>query len=74
MTRQLIFAITLISTAVLLNSAAQAATAMQCEDKASNCLGRCTDRTGGAGDRNGHQSKCLVSCDRQLNRCMIRVR
>jgi len=74
MTRQLFFAITLIGSAVLLNSAAEAATALQCEDKASNCLGRCADKTGGAGDRRGHQSKCLVSCDRQLNRCVIRAR
>jgi hypothetical protein len=74
MTRQLFFATTLIGTAVLLNSAAEAATAVQCEDKAANCLGRCADRTGGAGDLGGHQSKCLLSCDRQLTRCIIRAR
>ena len=74
MTRQLFFAITLIGTAVLLNSAAEAVTAVQCEDKAANCLGRCADRTGGAGDLGGHQSKCLLSCDRQLTRCIIRAR
>jgi hypothetical protein len=84
MRRQLFFAITLIGTAALLgtilfntiflSTKAVAATALQCEDKASNCLGRCADRTGGAGDRDGHQSKCLVSCDRQLNRCNIRTR
>jgi hypothetical protein len=74
MTRQLFFATTLIGTAVLLNSAAEAATAVQCEDKAANCLGRCADRTGGAGDLGGHQSKCLFSCDRQLTRCIIRAR
>jgi hypothetical protein len=74
MTRQLFFAITLIGTAVLLNSAAEAATALQCEDKAANCLGRCADRTGGAGDWRGHQSKCLLSCDRPLTRCIIRAR
>jgi hypothetical protein len=75
MTRQLLFATTLIGTAVLLNSAAEAATtAVQCEDKAANCLGRCADRTGGAGDLGGHQSKCLLYCDRQLTRCIIRAR
>ena len=74
MTRQLFFAITLIGTAVLLNSAAEAATAVQCEDRTTNCLGRCSDRTGGAGDLGGHRSKCLVSCDRQLTRCIIRAR
>ena len=74
MTRQLFFATTLIGTAVLLNSAAEAATAAQCEDKAANCLGRCADRTGGAGDLGGHQSKCLLYCDRQLTRCIIRAR
>jgi hypothetical protein len=74
MTRQLFFATTLIGTAVLLNSAAEAATAVQCEDKSANCLGRCADRTGGAGDWGGHQSKCLLFCDRQLTRCIIRAR
>jgi hypothetical protein len=73
MTRQLFFAITLIGTAVLLNSAAEAATALQCEDKAANCLGRCADRAAGAGDWGGQRSKCLP-CDRRLNRCIIRAR
>jgi len=74
MTRQLFFAITLIGTAMLLNSGAEAATALQCEDKTANCLGRCPDRTAGAGDLGGRQSKCLASCDRQLTRCIIRAR
>ena len=73
MTRQLFFAITLIGTAVLFNLAAEAATAVQCEDKAANCLGRCADRTAGAGDWGGHRSQCLP-CDRRLNRCIIRAR
>jgi hypothetical protein len=72
MTRQLFFAITLIGTAVLLNSAAEAVTLARCEDRAANCIGRCADRTGGAGDWGGHQSKCLPSCNRQLIRCMVR--
>jgi hypothetical protein len=74
MTRQLFFAIALIGIAALLNSAAEAATALQCEDKAANCVGRCADKTGGAGDRWGHQTRCLPACDRQLNRCIIRAR
>jgi hypothetical protein len=77
MTRHLFFAITLIGTGVLfngvlLNSPAEAATTQQCEDNAANCVGRCADRTGGAGDWGGHQNKCLPRCDRQLTRCMIR--
>ena len=36
---------------------------------AANCLGRCTDKAGGAGDWQGHQSKCL-RCDWQLIRCV----
>ena len=73
MTRQLFFTITLIGTAVLLNSAAEAVTAQQCEDKAANCLGSCADRAAGAGDWRGQRSKCLP-CDRRLNRCIIRAR
>jgi hypothetical protein len=74
MTRQLFFAITLIGTATLLNAAAEAVTAVQCEDRTTNCLGRCADRTGGAGDRGGHENKCLLTCDRQVTRCMVRAR
>jgi hypothetical protein len=74
MTRQLFLAITLIGTAVLLNSAAEAVSAAQCEDRTANCLGRCADRTGGAGDWGGHQNKCLPACDRKLIRCIIRTR
>jgi hypothetical protein len=74
MTRYLFFAITFIGTGVLLNSPAEAATALQCEDKAANCRGRCADRAGGAGDWGGHQNKCLPYCDRQLSRCLIRAR
>ena len=69
MTRHLLFAIALIGTGVLLNSPVEAG-AMQCEDRAANCVGRCADRTGGAGDWAGHQNKCLPSCDRRLIRCM----
>ena len=70
MTRHLFFAIALIGTGVLLNSPA-AAQQWQCEDKNANCLGRCTDKAGGAGDWGGHQSKCM-RCDRQLIACYIR--
>ena len=68
MTRQLFFAIALMGTGVLLNSPAEAQV-WPCEDRVANCLGRCTDRTGGAGDWRGHQSKCL-RCDWQLIRCV----
>ena len=67
MTRQLFFAITLIGTGVLLNSPA-GAQQWQCEDKFANCLGRCTDKAGGAGDWMGHQSKCS-RCDWQVIKC-----
>ena len=48
MTRQLLFAITLIGTATLLSATAEAVTALQCEDRNTNCMGGCADRTGGA--------------------------
>jgi hypothetical protein len=67
MSRQLFFAVTLIVTGVLLNSPGEAQI-WPCEDKAANCLGRCTDKAGGAGDWGGHRSKCL-RCDRQLIKC-----
>jgi hypothetical protein len=73
MTRQLFFAITLIGTGVLFNPKAEATTAFECEDRAANCMGRCADFTGGGGDFRGHQNKCVVSCDRQVNRCLIRA-
>ena len=71
MTRQLFFAITLIGTGVLLASPAEAANAFQCEDQAANCVGRCANFTGGAGDYRGHQNKCMVHCDRRVTRCLI---
>jgi len=52
MTRHLFFAITLIGTGMLLSSAAEAQE-WQCEDRAANCLGRCADKAGGAGDWGG---------------------
>ena len=71
MTRHLFLAITLIATGMLLQSPA-AASALQCEDRAANCVGRCANRTGGAGDWGGHQNKCMVQCDRRLDMCFIR--
>ena len=73
MTRQLFFAITLMGTAVLLASSAEAANGFRCEDQAANCIGRCANFTGGAGDFRGHQNKCMVRCDRQVTRCLINV-
>jgi hypothetical protein len=74
MTRHFFFAITLMGTGVLLNSPGEATTALQCEDRNANCIGRCADRTGGAGDWGGRQNKCLPYCDRQLIRCTLRTR
>ena len=68
MTRHLFFAITLIGTGALLNSAAEAVTAARCEDHAANCVGGCVNPSGGTG-----QNKCLNYCDRQVTRCLIRA-
>jgi hypothetical protein len=65
MARHLFFAITLIGTGVLLNSAAEAVTAARCEDQAANCVGTCANPAGGA-----NQSKCMRYCDRQVIRCL----
>ena len=73
MTRQHFFAIMLMGGAVLLTSPAEAANGFRCEDQAANCVGRCANFTGGAGDYRGHQNKCMVHCDRQVNRCLINV-
>jgi hypothetical protein len=72
MTRHLFFAITLLGTGGLLTSPAEAQE-WQCEDNFSNCLGRCSDRPGGAGDWHGHQNKCSTYCDRQVIRCTVRA-
>ena len=70
MTRQLFFAIALIATGGLQNSPAEAVTAQRCEDQAANCVGRCANYTGGAGDFRGHQNKCMVHCERQVTICI----
>jgi hypothetical protein len=72
MTRQLFFAIILTGSGALFTSQSEATTAFQCEERAANCVGRCADFTGGGGDFRGHQNKCVVSCDRQVTRCLIR--
>ena len=70
MTRHVFFAIAIISTGLLLNaSPAEALTPRQCEERNANCLGRCNEMTGGAGDWRGHQNKCVPACIRQLMRC-----
>jgi hypothetical protein len=68
MARHLFFAITLIGTGVLLNSPAEAVTAVRCEDQAANCVGRCANHTGG-----WNQNKCMSHCDRQVTACLIRA-
>ena len=72
MTRQLFLAIALMGTGVFLGSSAATASIQQCEDKHVNCLGRCADMSGGAGDWGGRQNLCLPSCDRRLRQCFIR--
>lgn len=69
MTRHLILTIAVIGTGLLLSSPAEAVTAMECEERNANCLGRCHDRTGGAGDWRGHQNMCVSRCVRRLMRC-----
>lgn len=67
MARQLFFAIILIGAGALLNSPA-VAQEWRFEDRAANCLGRCTDRAAGISDW-GSQGKCW-RCDRQLIKCV----
>ena len=69
MTRHLFFAIALIGSVVLHYSSAEAATALQCEEENANCLRRCHDITGGAGDLQGQQNKCANYCIRRLMTC-----
>ncbi len=70
MTRHLLFAIGLIAAGVVYGSRAEAATALQCEDRAVTCGARCTDVTGGAGDARGHQNRCIQSCARRVAICL----
>ena len=71
MKQQLFFAITILGTGVLLNSPSTA-NQRQCQERGINCMAKCDDPTGGAGDLGGHQNKCLQYCSRQLDRCMTR--
>ena len=69
MARRFFFAIILMGIGVLLNSRAEAVTdAPNCENNASNCLGRCANPGGGT-----YQNKCMSHCDRQVTRCLIRA-
>jgi hypothetical protein len=74
MARHLLFAITLFSTGVFLNAQAEAVSPLRCEDRAANCVGRCANYTGGAGDLRGHQNVCMRRCDQQVTWCLIRAR
>jgi hypothetical protein len=73
MTRYLFFAIALVGTGMLLNSPAEAMDPLRCEDRAANCVGRCANYTGGAGDFRGQQNKCMLTCDRRVISCLIRA-
>jgi hypothetical protein len=69
MARHLFLAITLIGIGMLLDSPAGAVSdAAQCEDQAANCIGRCANPGGGTND-----NKCMIYCDRHVNRCLIRA-
>jgi hypothetical protein len=70
MARHFFFAVTLIGFGLFLNSPAAAVQdAAQCEDHFSNCVGRCANPGGGEYDNN----RCMLSCDRRVNRCLIRA-
>lgn len=73
MTRHLFVAIALIGTGMLLNAPAGAVSPSRCEDRAANCVGRCANPTGGAGDWRGRPNKCMQYCDQQVARCLIRA-
>jgi len=73
MARQLFLGIALVGTGVLLNTSAGATIAYRCEDRAANCVGRCANFTGGAGDVGGHQNKCMLTCNRRVISCLIRA-
>ena len=49
MKQQLFFAITILGTGVLLNSPSTA-NQRQCQERGINCMAKCDDPTGGAGD------------------------
>lgn len=69
MARHLFFAITLIGIGWFLNAPAHARKdAMQCEDQASNCVGRCANPGGGT-----FVNKCMSRCDRQVSACLVRA-
>src|SRR6478752_5328414 len=52
LTQHLFFAIALIATGVLFNSAAEANSfnSLRCEDRAANCVGTCANHGGGVND------------------------
>jgi hypothetical protein len=69
MARHLFFAVTIICTGLLLYSPAQAVTdEANCENNAANCVGRCANPGGAAGD-----NRCIDRCTRQVNGCLIRA-
>ncbi len=72
MARHLLVAICFAATAIVLNAPSATASTQRCEDRHVNCLGRCADWTGGAGDYLGRQNKCLLVCDRRLTQCFVR--
>lgn len=71
MARHLLVAAALIGSALLVNSAAEAVTQMQCEERAANCQGGCSNPTGGAGDQRGRPNRCVDACIRRLTACYL---
>jgi len=69
MARHLFFAMALIGFGGLLNSPAEAVSPLRCEDRAANCVGSCTNHTGGVYQHN----RCMSSCDRRVIACLVRA-
>ena len=68
MARYLFLAITLIGTAGLLTSPAQAMLPARCDDLAARCT-LCPNYYGGAFPSN----KCVMACDRKVTACLVRA-
>ena len=74
MIRHLFFAITLIGTGMLLNAQAEAMTSSRCEDRAQIASADVPTPRVGAVTGEGIKNKCMLYCDRQVSRCLIRAR
>ena len=68
MARHLFFAITLMGVVGVLSPAEAALNGPICENRASNCVGRCHNPGSGS-----NSSKCMWRCDQQVKLCLTRV-